>query len=470
MDFREIPLAPGGEGWLGHSVAFSRKRMELLYKLAQAALPIMRLHVPIPGARLLMVNDPDLVQELLVEKSRSFDKAAMLRFVLFPLAGEGLFTANGELWKRQRKLMAPLFQQKALERYANDIVSCALRTVERWQDGQSFALLAETTRLTMGVAGKTLFNADTFTDFEEIGRAVTAAFEWSGWAAERPLALIHVLAKRMLEGCGFERAALRLRGPVVLSGARGRALAAAIALLNERVQRMIDERRKSGTEHADLLARLLSAREEDGGAMDDRQVRDEVLTLFGAGHETTATGLAWTLALLLRHPERYAEVEREVDAVGDAPVVADLPRLGATLRAFREALRLYPPLYVFGRDSRGKVSLGGYDLPSPSNVLVSPFVLHRRASLWPDPERFDPDRFLPEHEVARHRYAYLPFGAGPRVCIGQQFAYMEAQLALCVLMRRWRFELLAEDEPEPGATLRPKHGVRVRVRSRRNSA
>jgi cytochrome P450 len=203
--------------------------------------------------------------------------------------------------------------------------------------------------------------------------------------------------------------------------------------------------------------------------MSDRQVRDEVLTLFVAGHETTATGLAWTIYLACRHPAILAALQREVDAVGDAPGVADLPRLDLCLRAFKEALRLYPPVYAFGRDSLSPVTIAGYDLPPPTNMMTSPWVLHHNPRFWPDPERFDPDRFLPEHEAGRHRYAYLPFGAGPRICLGSHFAYMEAQLALAVILRRYSFELLGDDEPEPGATLRPRHGVRVRVRRREHA-
>ncbi len=315
------------------------------------------------------------------------------------------------------------------------MVEAAHRTCESWQDGEERALLAETTKLTMSIAGKTLFAADTFSEADEIGHALTVALAWGGWVAGRPVAIAHILMRRRLEGLTLKAPAMvrgvmqkmsaRLRGPIALVGARGRELARAIAVLDEHVQRMIDERRRAGVDaYQDLLSRLLGARDEEGAAMDDRQVRDEVLTLFVAGHETTATGLAWTAALLARHPKVLAEIEREVDAVGDHPTVADLPRLQLCLRAFREALRLYPPVYVFGRDSRGEVSLGGYRLPSPSNILVSPYSLHRRASIWPDPERFDPDRFLPEAEAQRHRYAYLPFGAGPRSCIGNHCAYM----------------------------------------------
>jgi cytochrome P450 len=478
MDFHAMPIAPGGEGLFGHNAAFRRDRMGTLRLLARSTEPMMRLSLPFPGIRAVAVNDPDLVQEVLVEKARHFDKSDMLRFSLYNLAGEGLFTSNGELWRKQRKLMAPLFTPKALEAYAGDMVACAERTVAGWKDGEELPLSRETTRLTMGVAGKTLFDADTFSEADELGRALTVALEWTGWVIGQPIAVGHITAKRALETLArrtsgrvsalLARGALRFHGPVVLPGRRGRELAEAIAFLDAHVQHMIDERRaRTGAGRADLLTRLLEARdEEDGTAMSDRQVRDEALTIFVAGHETTATGLAWTLYEACRNPAIYAAMVREADAVGDTPGVADLPGLELCLRAFKEALRLYPPVYVFGRDSKDPVTIGGYDLPVPTNAMTSPWVLHHSARFWPDPERFDPDRFLPEREAARHRYSYLPFGAGPRICLGNHFAYMEAQLALAVLLRRYHFELLGDEEPEPSATLRPKHGVRVRVRRR----
>jgi cytochrome P450 len=479
MDFERMPVAPGGDGWLGHNAAFRKNRMGTLRLLAQCPTPLMRLRLPFPGIRAAAANDPDVIQEVLVEKARSFEKSDMLRFALWNLAGEGLFTSNGDLWRRQRRIMAPLFTPKALEAYAADMVACALRTAEAWGDGEELPLARETTRLTMAVAGKTLFDADTFSEADEIGAALTVALEWTGYVIGRPLALSHIGAKRLLEHLAagargpasalLTRGARRFQGPVALLGERGRALTRAIALLDEHVQGMIDERRRAGGGGSDLLTRLLQARDDDGATMSDRQVRDEVLTLFVAGHETTATGLAWTLHEACRHPEIYAAMVREADAASDPPGVADLPRLDLCLRAFKEALRLYPPVYAFGRDNRVLVRVGGYDLPAPTNVLTSPWVLHHAARFWPDPDRFDPSRFLPEHEATRHRYVYLPFGAGPRVCLGNHFAYMEAQLALAVLLQRYDFDLLGEDQPEPLATLRPRDGVRVRVRRRRRS-
>ncbi len=471
-----MPYAPGGEGLLGHNRDFRVDRMGVLRSISAAPQPVMRLRLPFPGIRAVVINDPDLAQEVLVEKGRSFDKSDMLRFSLWNLAGEGLFTSNGELWRRQRRLLAPLFTPRALEAYAGDMVQCAERTVAGWKDGQELLLAHETTRLTMGIAGKTLFDADTFSEADEIGDALSVALGWTGWIMARPFAVAHVVSRRAIRRLAartrgrtrarLDEAARRLQGPLALFGGRGRGLARAIAFLDEHVQKMIDDRRRSARDHADLLTRVLEAKDEDGSAMSDRQVRDEVLTLFVAGHETTATSLAWTLYYACKDPGLYAAMEQEADAAADPPTVADLPRLGLCLRAFKEALRLAPPVYVFGRDSREPVTIGGYQLPAPTNVMVSPWALHHSPQLWPDPERFDPDRFLPDREAARHRYAYLPFGAGPRVCLGNHFAYLEAQLALAVLLRRYRFELLHDDEPEPAATLRPKHGIRVKVHLR----
>ncbi|MBL9028632.1 MAG: cytochrome P450 [Myxococcales bacterium] len=476
--FDSMPIAPGGEGLLGHNADFRADRLGTLRRLSEVTAPVLRLSLPLPGIHAMVANHPDVVEETLVDKARLFDKSDMLRFSLYPLAGEGIFTSNGELWRRQRKLMAPLFHPKALEAYAPDMVACSRRAIDRWRDGEELALAAETTRLAMAVAGKTLFDADTFTEADDLGRALTVALDWAGWVIGQPIAIAHIVARRRLQllseqNTGWLRdAALwaerKVRGPAVLVGARGRELASSIALLDERVQKMIDERRRSSGEQTDLLTRLLAASDQDGTVMSDRQIRDEILTLFVAGHETTATGLAWTIHEACKDRRVYDEMQREADSVGDDPGAADLEKLDLTTRAFKEALRLYPPVYIFGRDANQAVTLAGYDLPRSTNVMVSPFVLHRRRGLWgDDPERFDPDRFLPEREAKRHRYAYLPFSAGPRICLGIHFAYLEAPLVLATLMRRFRFELLEEDEAEPSATLRPRRGVRVRVHARR---
>ncbi|MEO7330697.1 MAG: cytochrome P450 [Minicystis sp.] len=477
MQYDEIPLAPGGESLLGHNTDFRNDRLGTLRKLTLDRRPALRLKLPLPGVRAMVANDPDLVQEALVEKAKYFAKSDMLRFSLFPLAGEGIFTSNGELWRRQRKLMAPLFHPRALEQFAKDMVACTRHTVESWHDGAELQLNTETTRITMAIAGKTLFGADTFTEAEGLGHALTVTLDWAGWVIARPSSIAHIMVRRwlaLLEERSSGRLAeaarwgeLRARGPILLFGKRAREVARAVVVLDEQVQKMIDDRRRSTAPHGDLLARLLEARDDEGGGrMSDRQIRDEILTLFVAGHETTATGLAWTLYEACRNPRVYEEMQREADSVGDDPGVADLGKLDMCLRAFKEALRLYPPVYMFGRDTTTETTLGGYTLPRSTNVMISPWVIHRHAHLWPDPDRFDPERHTPEAESKRPRYAYLPFSAGPRVCLGIHFAYMEAPLVLAALLRRYRFELLREDEPEPMATLRPRYGVRMRVHRR----
>lgn len=479
--FEDLPVAPGGEGLFGHNAAFRRDRIGTLDRATHVVAPMLRLRLPFPGFRAAIVKDPDVVQEVLVEKAKHFVKSDMLRFSLYPIAGEGLFTSNGELWRTQRKRMAPMFQPKAIGAYAEDMVACTRSVVDRWRDGAPIRLLDETTRITMSIAGKTLFDAGSLDEADALGRALTVALDWSGWVIGRPFALAHLGLRRGLGalrdhlggplGDRVEAARERAARPLFFPGARGAELERAIGVLDAHVEAMIAGRRRAMAAAEpvpdDLLTRLLAAKDEDDGSgMTDKQLRDEVLTLFVAGHETTATGLAWALYLATRTPDVYARMEAEVDAVGDEPTLDDAPRLGHCLRVFREALRLYPPVYVFGRDTDTDVEIAGHDLPRRTNVMMSPWVLHRSESVWPNALAFDPERFTPEREAARHRYAYLPFGAGPRVCIGNHFAYLEAVLALAVMMRRFRFDRAADDRPHPSATLRPEHGVRVVVRRR----
>jgi cytochrome P450 len=262
----------------------------------------------------------------------------------------------------------------------------------------------------------------------------------------------------------------RAKVPIRWPGARTRALYAAIAALDARVARMIAERRASA-ERGDLLGLLLRAHDADAGRMTDKQVRDEVITLFVAGHETSANALAWTLMLLAEEPAWYARVRDEALALGHLPTGGDLPRLTVTTQVLKEALRLYPPVYIMGRVSVADTELGGYHIPRGTVVLVSPYALHRRPDVWPDPERFDPDRFSAAAEAARSKTVFIPFGAGPRVCIGGGFAMMEGALVLATLLQRADFELAGGGgvAPEPVALLRPSGRLEMRVRLRRPS-
>jgi len=258
----------------------------------------------------------------------------------------------------------------------------------------------------------------------------------------------------------------RLEEPFALPNARSPKLRRAVSVLDTRIQQMIDERRAQGLSRDDLLTRLLTARDDEAGAMTDKQVRDEATTLFVAGHETTATSLAWSFYLLGRHPAVREAVQAEVDTLDDDPGFHDaMTRLPLTLRVFKEAMRLYPPVILLARRSLEAVEVGGHVLPPRTVVFVSAYGVHHNPESWPDPERFDPDRFLPEREAARPRGAFLPFGAGPRVCLGNHFALLEGPLVLATLMRHARFETDGRAVvPETFATLRPQGGVTATVR------
>ncbi len=425
----------------------------------------------------VLVNTPDLAHTVLVRNAKHFEKSAVLRGALYPLAGEGLFTSEGELWRAQRKLMAPLFQPDAIAGYAGAMIDGASRVVDTWSDGATIDMARETTRIAMSVAGKTLFDIDTFEDADALGDALTTVLEWVGTATGSAPMVIQARASVMLGRIADRspRFETRLRQlsrramiPIRFPGARTRALEAALDFLERRVRRMIAERRADPGDRADLLSRLLAARDADSGtAMSDKQVRDEVLTLFVAGHETTANALAWSLMLLCQNPDWHARARAEARAIA-TPSAADPAALPILTRVFKEALRLYPPVYIFGRVASRETEIDGYAIPKGSVVLVSPFALHRRPDLWPEPERFDPDRFLPEAEAARARTAYLPLGAGPRVCIGSTFALTEGPLVLATVLGRADVALANPRgaEPEPVATIRPKNGLPMRVELR----
>lgn len=427
---------------------------------------------------LVILNTPELVHEALVVRARAIEKSPIMRSSLHPLVGQGLFTSEGDLWRRQRKLMAPMFHPGTLGRFAEDMTSSAERAAHTWEDGATVDIARETTRITMAIAGKTLFDADTFGESDELGAALTVALDW---AAKQSSSLTLIFQARA--SVGLERIADRLPAiaprlrdlaekllvPIRWPGKRTTALEAALAVLDERVARVIAARRGQRQERRDLLGLLLDARDEDDGAtMSDKQIRDEVLTLFVAGHETTASALAWTLMLLAQHPDVYANVRAEVDALGRVPTFEDLDKLPLSLRVFKEALRLYPPVYIIGRVVVSDVEIGGYLIPKGTIVLISPYALQRRPHLWPNPERFDPDRFLPEAEARRPKAAFIPFSAGPRTCIGNTFALMEGPLVLATLLHYADFDLVDPRgaEPEVSATLRAKGGIPMRIRRR----
>jgi cytochrome P450 len=481
MRHAAVPVL-SGEKLFGHVAEMRSDRMSFIRRLGSECRDMMRVRFFSKTA--YFVGSPALLHEVFVDKAKSFGKTGMMRYMLYPVAGEGLFTSNGALWRQQRKLMAPLFTQRDIARYAGCMVDCALRGASTWGDGETVDMARETMRITMSIAGRALFEAETFDEADALGAALTVALDWASHNAANPVPLLQNALRRGLEDVsGRLPSRLRqttrdlagaLHGPVLLPTPRARRLQAAVRVLDERVQRMIDERRASPGAHTDLLTRLLSARDEDDGSrMSDKQVRDEVLTLFIAGHETTATALAWALYLLARHPDALRRVQAEIDALGGRPpTFEDYPRLAYTLQVFKETLRLYPPVYFFSREAMTDVDVAGHVLPRGTVVFFSPFATHRRPDLWKDPERFDPERFRPEAEGSRPRLSWFPFGAGPRVCIGNHFALVEGTLVLATLLGKARFELVraGEADLEPSATLRPRDGMPMRIHRRQPQA
>ncbi len=318
-----------------------------------------------------------------------------------------------------------------------------------WPDGSSIDVNQQMTNLTMSIIGKALFDADVFTETDELGAAMTVATEYVTHASST-----------------------LLPAPYSWPTLRNHRTHKAIQVLRSRIQRFIDERRDHPTERNDFLSILLLARDEDGHPMSDEQLMAECLTLFGAGHETTATALAWTWYLLCQHPESYQQVQQEIDRVlqGRTPTYTDLTHLPYCLQVFKEAMRLYPPAYALSRRALRDVEIDGYRVPKGRVVLLAAYTLHRREEYFPQAERFDPERFAPEREKQLPRYAYVPFGAGPRICIGQYFAMIEGHLLLATIAQRVSFSLLPgqaiEPDPVHHLALRPAGAVNVTVKKR----
>jgi cytochrome P450 len=393
------------------------------------------------GQTFYLLSHPDLIEYVLVEKDRNFTKTKILKRNS-RLLGEGLLTSQGEFWRRQRRLAQPAFHRKIINAYGEVMTNFAERSLESWRAGQTVDVHEEMTRLTLEIVAKCLFDADVGVEAKDVGRAMKVALE--DFSSQRRLIRIpkNIPTPHNLR---FERAARRLD-----------------AIVNA----IIKERRKSHEEdRGDLLSMLILAEDESGERMTDKQLRDEVMTLFLAGHETTANTLAWTFHLLSSYAAAEAKLAEELERVlgGRTPTMADLPRLPYVERVIKESMRLYPPAWVMGREAVGECEVGGYRMPAGTAALMSQWVVHRDPRYHRDPQRFDPDRWTAEYEERLPRFAYFPFGGGPRQCIGAGFAMTEARLVLAAVAQRFRMELVPGQRVEPYAsiTLRPKEGIRM---------
>jgi cytochrome P450 len=476
-----LPPRPPGHFLTGNLSEFRRDMLAFYTRMAREYGDIVRVRL---GPRsLFLVNHPDLIEDVLVRNNHHYRKHYELRMNRL-LLGNGLLNSDGDFWLRQRRLVQPAFAQKRLTSvYAPVMVDYTERLLAEWQDGQIRDVHTDMSRLTLQIIAKTLFDADVHDDASDVGTALAAAQdsftrrfqslvqlpEWVPtpgnirlWRAIRRL---NAIVYRFIEQ---RRAAARTHeagsGPTP-SDSDGPHPSAAP--------------RSSKTPHGrlhptseDLLSLLLQARDEDDGSrMTDRQLRDEAMTLFLAGHETTSLALSWTWYLLAQNPDVDAKLHAELrDVLGNrSPEVGDLPRLRYTDHVVREAMRVYPPAYAIGREAKIACDLGGYTVPRGQTVLMAQWVLHRDPRFWPEAEKFDPDRWDSDPLSRLPKYAYFPFGGGPRICIGNHFAMMEATLILATVARRFRMERAdtAPVRPLPSLTLRPEGGIMMRLHARR---
>lgn len=430
---------------LGNVFALRNKRLDLLLRISQQFGDIGAFHF---GPRMVPVlNEPELIRQVLVEQGSSFEKTTTVRALGTPVLGNGVFLSEGEEHRQQRRILAPLFQPHHVQTYAETMIGYTLRMRERWKEGETLNLADEMTHLTLWIISDVLFGVDVSGEEQELGAALTYLFRHFAAAVTNPMRL-----------------------PQSWPTPGNRRARQALHRVNTTLYQMINERRQSNKERGDFLSTILRAHEGQISLVSDQQIRDEALSLFVAGHETTANALTWCWYLLSQHPGIYEQMQAEGDRVlaGRPPTLADLPHLPYTLQVLKETLRLYPPVYAFTRRAISTVQLGKYLIPEGASVVISPYTLHRRAPFFSQPERFYPARFALQQEQQIPRYAYLPFGAGSHICLGMHFALLEGHLLLATIAQHCTFEFIGSQsiEPEPLLTLRPKGAVLMKVRRR----
>ncbi|GLY25873.1 cytochrome P450 [Micromonospora sp. NBRC 101691] len=450
-------LAPGPRGTflLGSLLDLRRDLIGFLGQVSAEYGDIVRFTVA--GFTVHLVTHPDHLRHVLQVNSKNYDKQSHEYRPLKLAFGAGLFTNDGDSWLRQRRLMQPAFHRQRILKLGEFIVADVVDRIARWESyaarGESLDVAAEMVALSMNVATKSLFSTGLRGDGEvtAIARSLDTVINYCLYRTMVPFA-----------------------PPPKVPTRRNREFTTAMAELDGIIYRIMGERRAQDEQPYDLLSMLLEARDEDTGeGMSDKQVRDEIATLLLGGYETTSNQLSWAWYELSRNPEVEARLHEELDRVlGDRlPTVADVPQLEYTNRVLEETLRLYPVPWL-ERRAAGADTLGGYHVKANSLIYISPYLTHRHPDFWEDPERFDPDRFTPERSADRPRFAYFPFGGGPRLCIGNRLAQLEAQLTLATIAQRYRLRMVPGHpvEAKMQVTTSPRHGLRMTLEPRRPSA
>jgi cytochrome P450 len=442
------PMAQhNGRRGLGVARAFSRDPLQTLSAVFADHGDLVRVRF-FANQYVYFITSPDFVRYVFATNAGNYTKAPHPAFVLLGhVMGKGLVTSDGPLWRRQRRLVQPAFTKQRVAEYGDVMTAATRRMTARWdaRDGDAGPLNidAEMMRLTFEIVGECLFSMDMAGDAARVGSAFTTVSDQFAKLLGHPLGPLLVKLPQLPSMRRFN---------------------ASMGTLDEVVNAIIAERRATPADTGDLLSLLIAARDADTGTgMDDRQLRDEVMTLLLSGHETTADALTWTLYLLDKHPAVLTRLEAEVQDIlhGRAAGVDDLGGLSYAKMVIQEALRLYPPIYLLARWGQASDTIGGHATPAGASILACPWVLHRHPGHWEDPEMFDPSRFEPAQVAARHPYAYLPFGGGPRQCLGVHFAHMEAALLLVTIVQRYRLAAAPGHVATPGPmmTLRPAGGM-----------
>lgn len=433
-----LPPSPPGRFLTGHLSEFQSDRLAFMTRCVRECGDVTA--VRLGTRRIFLVNHPHAIEEVLLTKSRQFIKHFALR--LNPLVlGKGLLTSEGDFWLRQRRLIQPAFMRGRVAAYGPAMVAAAERILAEWTPGETRDVADEMMRITLDIAAQTLFGGDVHDAARKVRDALQFMQESFLWRFNR---LVPV--------------------PIWLPTPHNLRARRTVRRLDEIIYGFIRQRRQSGQEHGDLLSILLHARDEDDGqGMTDQQVRDEAMTLFLAGHETTALALGWTWYLLATHPEAEERLCAELREVlgSRTPTVDDLPRLRYTEAVVTESMRILPPVYAIGREALDDCEIGGFRVPRKTTILMSQWVVQRDPRWFAEPEKFQPERWLDDLSHRLPKYAYFPFGGGPRLCVGNIFAMMESVLVLATIAQRFRFTVVPGHPVVPWATftLRPLHGI-----------
>ena len=442
------PPGPKGQLVVGMALKLRSDPLNLLRALATEYGDVVLFHV-LMRERVLL-NHPDLVEQVLVIQQDKFHKSELTRRITERMLGKGLLTSEGEFWRRQRRLAQPAFHRGRVNEYGATMREIAQTHISGWRDGDVRDLAREMTALTLDNAVRTLFSTALPGEAQQVGRAMTFLMRYSLARQRSPI-----------------------RFPESWPTPKNRRANRELAFMDSLVYRMIEERRSEKVSHRreDLLSLLMAATDDDGSHMTQKQLHDEAMTLFIAGHETTAQMLGWAWYALGENPQAEARLHEELDGVlgGRPPEVADFVRLPYLQAVMSEILRLYPPAYIMAREVIAPCQIGGYEFLPGTTLLFSQWVAHRDPRYFDDPDAFRPERWIGGLAGRLPAGAYYPFGDGPRRCIGQGFALLEAAIVIGTLAQRFRFRLVSGHpvEAEPLVTLRPKQGIRMTVHARK---